>query len=805
MELRVCSRLAIVGTSQLVLTILVHSAWADALPPVVTITAPPANSVLPASGGLFAGTAVDVDGVAVVRVYVFDEFRGFFTVTNAPAVLASTSWSFAVPPAAVSPGGVVRLWVQAADRFGNTSPWQLRRVAVGGVALPPADTQPPTVTITQPAGSPVSPGGFTFGGTVTDASGVSAVRIYVFDESRGVFTVSNAPAVLTGTSWSFAIQPAAVSPGGFVRLWVQASDPVGNTSAWQLSRVLTAGTADLGPSQVSVQGTVLYVSRRRPDGTLEAPAPFKIRGVNYSPVDPGEQVDTLAAARTHLRESRYAEDFVLIQELGANTVRTFADAGTDAIATQILNAAYERKLFVMVSLMDLTPSEVTAVVNAYKRHPALLGWIIGNEWNINRFFDAQRFPALLDAAAAVEQTARLIRSLDADHPVASGLGFSDDGFNLGPEIAQHALPQLLAAAPSVQLWGFNLYRGASVEPFFAEWDLLRTLSGFPRPFLLTEFGTDSWDFSVARLNETLQADTDEFLWDELHRNCAGAYHANPPCVGGFVMEWNDEWWKAGTPSVQDAGGFPLTRTIFHPVTGFPVATFRGHPDGFSNEEHYGLVDMGRRKKQAFFAMQRAFALGTLRTDPVGLEVTAVGNGPPGFMVFAKRGAPVYAGLQDGIYLGVLSLGTGTFETLRRFDTAGDPLNQCLALRDYVRTLSDHDVVLAAVSRSGLPDAATLRHPVVAPCADALLALGSTRVLELGPRQPWALIARAGSSPVNLAEGLATPADAVRITASVFLDADEDGIPDHLDLDNDNDGISDAAERARGTDVLDPSR
>lgn len=562
---------------------------------------------------------------------------------------------------------------------------------------------------------------------------------------------------VTAAAWAGLLILALNTPAAASERFSPASDHRGR--ARRAAACKAVAIERLGPSRVSVRGTRLFVSKRRRNGRLAAPRPFTIRGVNYSPVDPGEQVDTLAAARAHLRESRYAEDFALMQELGANTIRTFADAGTDAVATELLNAAYERGLLVMVSLMDLAPADITAVVNAYKRHPALLGWIIGNEWNLNRFFDPQRFPTLLDVAAAVEQTARQIRTLDPDHVVASGLGFADDGFNLGPEIAQHALPQLLAAAPSVQAWGFNLYRGASVEPFFAEWELVRGASGFPGPFFLTEFGTDTWDFSVARLNETLQADTDEWLWDELHRTA----------TGGFVMEWNDEWWKAGTPAVQDAGGFPLSRTIFHPVTGAPVAVFRGHPDGFSNEEHYGLVDMARRKRQAFFAMQRAFALGSLRTDPVELEATSAGNGPPGFMVFAKRGAPVYAGLQEGFYLGVVSLATGMFETLRRFDTVGDPLGQCLALRDAVRSLSAHDVALAAVSRSGLPDAATLRHPVMAPCAEALQALGSARALELGPRQPWALIARAGSHPVNLAEGLGTPGETVRITASVFLD------------------------------------
>ena len=767
--------------------------WADLLGPVVRITSPDPSAGLSEAGGVFGGTAVDADGVSCVRIYVFDEFQGRFTVANAKAALnASTgAWSFAVQAAQISPGGPVRLWAQAKDRQGNLSAWTLARVLVSTSSVP--DTEPPELAITEPSASPVSTQGFRFAGRVSDPSGLAAVRIYVFDELRGSFTVANAAAVVDAAAgtWRFDVQASHVTPGGPVRLWVQAADTLGNTTTWQLSRVLAAGIQDLGPSLVSVQGPKLYVARRKPDGTLGPLEPFLIRGVNYSPVDPGQTVDSLAAARAHLRQSSYVGDFALMQELGANAVRTFADVGTDAVALQFLDAAYQRGLFVMVSLIDLAPAEVSAVVAAYRRHPALLGWIIGNEWNLNRFFDPARFQTLPSVAAAVEDTARLVRSLDPDHPVASSLGFSDDGFNLGPEILQHPLPSLVAAAPSVQLWGFNLYRGRSLEPFFAEWDLVKRASGFAGPVFLTEFGTDSWNFFTGRQDETLQAETDAAIWDALHRHG----------LGGFVMEWNDEWWKAGAPSVQSADGFRLSRTIFHPATGLALTTFLGHPDGFSNEEHYGLVDIARRRKAAFFAVRDAYALGTLITEPVPLEVTSSGSGASGWALFVKQGAPVYAGVQEGFYLGVLSRSTGTFETLRRFNTVGDPVGECQALREYSRTLSNADVVVVGVSQSGLPEGAAMGDAALRPCLEALQGLGAARALELGPRQPWALIARAGSPPSNLAEGLGAMPDTVRVSVSIELDADGDGIPDAQDPDNDNDGLTDAQERALGRDIL----
>ena len=56
---------------------------------------------------------------------------------------------------------------------------------------------------------------------------------------------------------------------------------------------------------------------------------------------------------------------------------------------------------------------VRRVVEAYKDHPAILMWAIGNEWDINYYYG--KFASGLDAADFTERAAQLIKSIDNNH------------------------------------------------------------------------------------------------------------------------------------------------------------------------------------------------------------------------------------------------------------------------------------------------------------------------------------------------------------------------------------------------------
>ena len=794
---------ALIMMSQLLLTACQVQALAESVPPLLTISTPMMGEQIPVTGTLFTGTATDSSGIQRVRIYVYDYGRSTYTLLDAPAAYDPTTqqWSLAIQPTQITQGSQARLWVQAIDGAGNASAWLFREVLVED--LTPRDTTPPSVVILQPAASAtLTADGFPFLGTATDANGIQLVRIYVYDYGRSTYTLVNASAAYDASTqqWGLMIQPTQVSSGLPVRLWVQAIDRVGNASAWLFyeGMVSSPPVETLGPSLVTITGKEMLVASRQRDGTLLAPTPIKLRGVNYSPVDAGETIDSLQDARTHLRNSRYVQDFELLQQLGANAIRTYADVGTDQTATVILNEAYNRKLMVLMTLADVTPSEVTRVVNAYKDHPALLGWSIGNEWNLNLFFQPSQFPTVQEAAVAVEQAAQLIHSLDPNHPVISGLGLALTHSNLGPSIVQSEFAEILSLAPSVDAWAFNIYRSESFDPFFFEWGLLS-----PHPVLISEFGTDGWNQQTGQLDDQLQAQTTVALWEEIHRHLS-ASHPEASCLGGFVFEWNDEWWKAGTPTAQDAGGFPSTWVVYQQITGSPIATFRGHPEGFSNEEHYGIVDMQRQLKPAFQAVRDAFSLTTVQQAPLRLETVSVGGGAVGYSTFSKRGQPVYAVQSSGFHAVTIDRSTGTVQAMKRFDTVGSPQHACQELATYAEAVVAGDVVLLSVAQNALAGGATMGMTQMAPCVQALGRLGSQRALEIDAQEPWALMTIAGPTPINLAEMSGAIGDTVHLTAEVFLDADRDDITDDHDSDNDNDEVFDAVERVNGTDVLDPA-
>jgi hypothetical protein len=381
-----------------------------------------------------------------------------------------------------------------------------------------------------------------------------------------------APANLTGAEQTCTIQVTVSDGQGLA----QAA-----SYAQRVSPAPTTGftcPAGPGPSLVEVAGRQLVVRRRQPDGSLGAPAPYRILGVNWAPACRGSG-DADRQAQFGVWKD---VDIPLIQELGANTVRVHLDFGASTAGCAVLDALHAHGLMAVVTVDRMVADlpNAAAVVVAYRRHPAVLMWSLGNEWNVNRYFGA--FATIDDAARATETAAALIQTLDADHPVASSLGDIDIP-GLTPLAKTAEIVSTLA--PSVDVWGLNVSRGASFGTLFAQW-----VSISAKPMFLGEFGTDAFDQRAGHEDQALQAAFDIGLWDEI----AARLSADDPArvvLGGFVFELGDEWWKAGNPSAHDTGGF----------------AFAAHPDGFANEEWFGLVDIDRQKRQAYVAFQSRFA------------------------------------------------------------------------------------------------------------------------------------------------------------------------------------------------------
>ena len=234
--------------------------------------------------------------------------------------------------------------------------------------------------------------------------------------------------------------------------------------------------------------------------------------------------------------------------LGAYTIGSEAEwnAGTD-----YRNLDQQKKML----------ESVRQMVEEYKDEPYILFWVLGNENNYGNANNSREVPDVY--YAFLNKAAKLIKSIDSNHPVALSNGdllFIDKAAKL---------------CPDVDIFGANSYRGYhGVGDSFSrdvkdEWG---------KPILISEFGCPAYHRHRSQEEaEKLQADYLRGDWEDIERNLAGG-SGEGNAIGGVLFEWLDEWWKAGSPPTFDPG--------VHDTVGQFAGPF---PDGWSYEEWYGIV------------------------------------------------------------------------------------------------------------------------------------------------------------------------------------------------------------------------
>jgi hypothetical protein len=353
------------------------------------------------------------------------------------------------------------------------------------------------------------------------------------------------------------------------------------------------------PSIVKVNGRQLIVQRRLPKGSLDSGKPYIVKGAAWSPVSVGTDADY--SDRRNEFNKWYRLDIQLLREMNSTTAYVFLDFGTDPNAVAkgmaILDYCYENGIMVVMTVDENgsdNRANISRAIGAYKNHPSILMWALGNEWNLWRADRPQyygHYDTLSAAAAAMQSNASLVKSLDANHPVCSILG----EINYPTSAAVQEIVDTNCTA--VDVWGANIYRGPQFFGLFDEWSGLST-----KPLFLSEFGTDAFRTTnwtppppVGSEDQTMQADFVHSLWCDL----AGELSAQDPkkvCLGGTVFEFNDEWWKSsdGSPFVHDTTGYYADWN--------PAA----YPDSFANEEWFGIVTIDRDRRDVYFTLKSDF-------------------------------------------------------------------------------------------------------------------------------------------------------------------------------------------------------
>lgn len=546
-----------------------------------------------------------------------------------------------------------------------------------------ADSTPPKVDMTFPLvdGQVFPVTGFEVRGSARDKispcvsgqnelSPISEVRVRVYDIGRGAFSVMDQSATYSeeNSNWSFQVMRSDLTDGFPAIIGVQAEDESGNRSDW-VYRKIHAGsdqekTVPLVSSEVQIESRQLLV--RRPDysGVLGEATDYSIRGVTWNPATmapdcggiprnplasvpygfffdgnwrlPGPQGHELMGTWTRSQFfTKAAMDISLMKNMGVNTVRTFIDFGVDPqVFRPILDEFYRQGIMVILTVSQTVESlrnfEFVPIIEAYRNHPAILMWSLGNEWNYNfgslygindgSFDDSDGWLEVLGPAA------QEIKRLDPKHLVTTALIRT----LMVDEIQRSCTDQC-----GIDLWGLNVYEGESFGGLFDEWaDLTLGL-----PFYFSEFGTDAfrsdnfdqtpsgingtcgWNPEGCAVNvsgsvdESMQAAHNTGLWEEIQVRLGpqGGH-----CLGGIIHTWNDELYLVGNyhfglGGIIDYDGADNIPGTADDNTGYDVSSSEGfilaggHPDNVANEEYFGQVNSDRNPREVYRRFQEKWA------------------------------------------------------------------------------------------------------------------------------------------------------------------------------------------------------
>lgn len=305
---------------------------------------------------------------------------------------------------------------------------------------------------------------------------------------------------------------------------------------------------------VSVSGRKLKLNKK----------PYYIKGICYNPVDRGA---------TERDFSKLDIDLQLMKEAGINTIRVYKPIEDRSVLDKISAAGIKVIIgfgYDQDGYYDIKTGSYIDYVEQFKNHQGILFWELGNEYNFHpEWFEGD----LINWYRAVEDAAKKIHATDFNHPVASAHGEIPDSL-------------ALASTPNLDLWGVNVYRWDNPEGIFKEW---KDFSD--KPIYLSEAGSDSY-MTVANHGYS-KGENQQAQAHSLKRILEDVYQYKDINSGVLVFSFTDELWKAGNPKTQDIGGWAPASS------GVPY-------DGTANEEYWGILDVDRNKKEAFYILKEYY-------------------------------------------------------------------------------------------------------------------------------------------------------------------------------------------------------
>lgn len=340
---------------------------------------------------------------------------------------------------------------------------------------------------------------------------------------------------------------------GFETYETDVPKPINGTST--VNPVLTRKTYNVPAVKPTSTGKVRINNKKLEtdfdgDGVYQE---FVVKGVAFSP---------LPIAGKPLTNAVYDRSVTWLKNLNANTVRTYSGVNKYFLQQAAANAIRVIVSYWVNTDLDLSNAEVRqAAIDGFatmvldlKDSPGVLMWNIGNEQNYSPTMNNGNSPYWYSLVQEMAVAAYKVEG-EKFHPVCVNNGHL---YNIG-NASMNANDVSLTY---IDLWASNAYE-MNFTSFFTSY---RTKSA--KPIVITEFGIDALDNSTKTEYENVQAYFDSTNWIQIRT-------ANDVCVGATVFEFTDEWWKDSNGSIgnHDDGGY---------ATG-------AHPDGYSNEEWWGIV------------------------------------------------------------------------------------------------------------------------------------------------------------------------------------------------------------------------
>lgn len=338
--------------------------------------------------------------------------------------------------------------------------------------------------------------------------------------------------------------------------------------------------------------------------------PFFAKGVCYSPVPWGASPNWTPFGDFFFPPwtAIWQRDIAAMRAAGINTIRIYnmqlVINGVSRDHTPFLDACWNGgvdPVYVLVgcgAVSDLaiyTPWKTTGprrdaakqtlagLARALGTHPAVMGFVVGNEVNNGETRVNAEFWKFIDGLAVAAKTA-------APNKLTT-MALVDDSM-ISPTQGDKYVPHL-------DVWGINSYRGLSKPAQQCNFDELWTTyaAQSTKPLLLSEWGAPaSTHDAQGNLIFTPQVAADLDLYVAGHyadtvfnavntTSNGGSANPNarnwsPVCVGSTYFEWTDEWWKMDSKYPN----LPCAATIQNPGPS-KNASF---PGGWGDEECFGL-------------------------------------------------------------------------------------------------------------------------------------------------------------------------------------------------------------------------